>query len=84
MESALYPIADHFLFYLIFFIWFVVLLIIIFYHTKYISGNKLKGLGGELMRQAAAQFISNCSEASLKISPAVVKTWKNVLDESLR
>jgi len=50
---------------------------------RLVQGNKLRGLGGELMRQATAQFIANCSQAKLDVSQAIVKTWKTVLDENL-
>jgi len=48
-----------------------------------IQGNKLRGLGGELMRLASCEFIANCSNAKLDIPHTVVLVWKGVLDESL-
>jgi len=47
------------------------------------KGNKLRGLGGELMRGAVSEFIENCSSAALPISHQVLKSWRSVLLENL-
>jgi hypothetical protein len=48
------------------------------------AGNKLRGLGGEVMRQAVSEYIANCSRARLPVSRAVVASWRQVIDDSLR
>ena len=54
------------------------------FEEKFIySGNKLRGLGGELMRGAVSEFIQNCSSAGLPISKQVLDTWQAVLFENL-
>jgi len=50
---------------------------------KLIEKHKLRGLGGEVMRQAVADFIKNCSLASLAVKPEVVATWQTVLDDGM-
>jgi len=47
------------------------------------AGNKLRGLGGEVMRQAVSEFIANCSKARLPVSRSVVASWRQVIHESL-
>jgi len=50
---------------------------------KLIEKHKLRGLGGEVMRQAVADFIKNCALASLRVAAAVVATWQTVLDDGM-
>jgi hypothetical protein len=48
------------------------------------AGNKLRGLGGEVMRQAVSEYIASCARARLPVSRAVVASWRQVIDDSLR
>ena len=48
-----------------------------------IEKHKLRGLGGEIMRQAVSSFIKNVSLSGLVVDRAVVTTWLEVLEENL-
>jgi hypothetical protein len=48
------------------------------------AGNKLRGLGGEVMRQAVSEYIANCARARLPVTRSVVASWRQVIDDSLR
>ena len=48
-----------------------------------IEKHKLRGLGGEIMRQAVSNFIKNVSLSGLSVAGAVVTSWLEVLEENL-
>ena len=51
--------------------------------TSMVEGHKLRGLGGELMRQAVSEYIRLVSLAGLEVPQAVAAAWLAVLEESL-
>ena len=50
---------------------------------KLVDGHKLRGLGGELMRQAVSQYILNISASSLDLPRTILFSWLAVLEENL-
>ena len=48
-----------------------------------VEKHKLRGLGGEIMRQAVSSFIKNLALAGLRVERAVVTGWLEVLEENL-
>ena len=48
-----------------------------------VDGHKLRGLGGELMRQAVSQYILNLSASSLVLPRTILFSWLTVLEENL-
>ena len=50
---------------------------------KLVDGHKLRGLGGELMRQAVSQYILNLSASDLSLPRTILFSWLAVLDENL-
>lgn len=51
--------------------------------TSMVESHKLRGLGGELMRQAVSEYIRLVSQAGLEVPRAVAAAWLAVLEESL-
>jgi len=51
---------------------------------KMVEKHKLRGIGGELMRQAVSDFIRNVSLSGLSLhGKPVLSTWQGVLEENL-
>jgi len=50
---------------------------------KLVDGHKLRGLGGELMRQAVSQYILNLSASDLSLPRTILFSWLAVLEENL-
>ena len=48
-----------------------------------VEKHKLRGLGGEMMRQAASHYIRLVSLSSLALPPATLSSWLAVLEENL-
>merc|ERR1719266_2294146 len=48
-----------------------------------VDGHKLRGLGGELMRQAVSQYILNLSASDLILPRTILFSWLAVLEENL-